>query len=309
MTGDWTAASVRARGLAARRVGRDACRTLARSSSLADAIVALTHTPYDHDVRSGMDVAAAERAVSKTLLWHLRVLAGWAPSRGHDRVRVLAGAFEIANILGKLAQFDGRPAVAAYELGALATAWLLVDRASNAHDVRAVLAASVWGDPGGTDIPTIGAALSVAWVRRVAFGVPEAANWAKMFGGLLLARMIAAGTPPAAGSANDRNLRTIAGGPWTAETKLADLPAHLAKSASGALDAVDTPDTLWRAEARAWKRVEADALRSQRGWNPGPGAVVAAAALLGIDAWRVRAALECAARGGHVPDEVLDVVA
>jgi hypothetical protein len=309
VTGDWTAASVRARALSARRVGRDACRTLARSHSLADALVTLTHTPYDHDVRIGMNVAAAERAVARTLLWHLRVLAGWAPSRGHDRIRVLAGAFEIANILGKLAQFDAPAAAAPYELGALAAAWPLVDRASNAQDVRTVLATSVWGDPGGTDLPTIGAALSLAFVRRVAFGIPEAQPWAKMFGGFFLARMFAAGAPPAAGSANDRTLRAIAGGTWTASTKLADLPSLLSPCASGALDAAETPETLWRAEARAWNRVEADALRLQRRWSPGPGAVVAAAALLAIDAWRVRAALECAARGGHAPDEVLDVVA
>ena len=309
MIGDWTAASVRARGLAARRVGAAACRTLAHSGSLSEALAALTHTPYNHDLRTGMNVAAAERAVSSTLLWHLRVLAGWAPSRGHDRVRVLAAAFEIANIVGKLAQFDGRPEVAPYELGAFAAAWPPVSRASSGEEVRTALTASVWGDPGGTDMPTIGAALTVAWVRRVAFGVPEAANWAKMFGGLLLARMIAAGTPPVAGSANDRNLRMVIGGRWTPTTKLADLTAVLSKSASRALDAGDVAASLWRAEARAWKLLEKDALRLQRGWNPGPQAVVAAAGLLAVDAWRVRAALELAARGGWAADEVLDVVA
>ncbi len=309
MIGDWTAASVRARGLAARRLGRAAGRALARSESLSAALAALTHTPYDHDLRTGMNVAAAERAVSSTLLWHLRVLAGWAPSAGHDRVRVLAAAFEIANILGKLAQFDGRPVVAPYELGAFATAWPHVARASNVQEVRAVLATSVWGDPGGADMPTIGAALTVAWVRRVTFGVPEAANWARMFGGLLLARMIASGTPPAAGSANDRNVRMVIGERWTATTRLADLPSLLRGSASRALDVADVSDTLWRAEARAWKLLEMDALRLARGWNPGPKAVVAAAALLAVDAWRVRAALELAARGGRASDEVLDVVA
>jgi len=186
MIGDWTAASVRARGLAARRVGRSAARALARSESLSEALATLTHTPYDHDLRTDMNVAAAERAVSSTLLWHLRVLAGWAPSAGHDRVRVLAAPFEIANIVGKLAQFEGRPVVAPYELGAFATAWPHIVRASNAQEVRTVLTTSVWGDPGGTDMPTIGAALTVAWVRRVVFAVPEAANWARMFGGLLL---------------------------------------------------------------------------------------------------------------------------
>jgi hypothetical protein len=101
----------------------------------------------------------------------------------------------------------------------------------------------------------------------------------------------------------------VIGGRWSATTKLADLPSLLSTSASRTLAGADTPDTLWRAEARGWNQLEADALRMQRGWNPGPEAVVAAAALLAVDAWRVRAALECAARGGRIPDEVLDVVA
>jgi len=295
--------------LADRRVGRAAGRSLARAGSLSEALVALTHTPYDHDVRAGMNLAAAERAVSMTLLWHLRVLAGWAPNRGHERVRVLAAAFEIANIVGAFAQFDARPVVAPYELGAFATAWPQVARASSGPEIRAALTASIWGDPGGTEMAAVGAALTIAWIRRVAFGVPEAANWAKMFGGLLLARMIAAGTPPVAGSANDRTLRTVIGGGWTATTALADLPALVHRSAALALDAEDTAGTLWRADVRAWRLLETDALRMQRGWRPGPGAVVAAAALLAVDAWRVRAALELAARGGQAPDEVLDVVA
>jgi hypothetical protein len=282
---------------------------LARAGSLPEALAMLSHTPYNHDVRPGMDLRAAEGAVAKTLLWHLRVLAGWAPSRGHERVRLLAAGFEIANVLGKLAQFGGRRAVAPYELGALSTVWGPVSRASSDVEVRTALATSAWGDPGGTDMPTVGAALEVSWARRVAFGVPEAAGWAKMFGGLLLARMLAAGAPPEAGSPNERNLRLVIGGRWAGSAALADLPASLSKPAARALSAGEAAGDLWRAEARAWTLLETDALRVQAGWNPGPGAVVAAAGLLAVDAWRVRAALELAARGGQFPDEVLDVVA
>jgi hypothetical protein len=306
--GDWTAVAVRARGLAARRVGREAGRALASSPSLSEALAVLMRTPYQHDVRAGMDLATAEHAVWSTLLWHLRVLAGWAPSRGYERVRVLAGGFEIANIVGKLAQFDGRAAVAPYELGALSTAWGPVSRASSADEIRSALTASVWGDPGGTDVPTVGAALQIAWMRRVLYGVPEAANWARMFGGLLLARMLAAGTPPTADTMLERNLRLVVGGRWKSTTSLADLPSSVAKGASRALGS-DVAGDLWHAEARAWTVLEQDALRMQRGWNPGPASVVAAAGLLAVDAWRLRAALELAARGGHASDEVLDVVA
>jgi hypothetical protein len=184
-----------------------------------------------------------------------------------------------------------------------------VSQASSARDVRTALASSEWGDPGGTDLPTVAAALQIAWARRVAFGAPETAEWAKMFGGLLLARMLVAGMPPAAGSANDRNLRLVVGGRWTAKTTLADLRTLLPHCAARALGTADDPDDLWHADARAWMLIEQDALRRQNGWNPGPGDVVAAAGLLAVDAWRVRAALELAARGGHAPDEVLDVVA
>ena len=43
--------------------------------------------------------------------------------------------------------------------------------------------------------------------------------------------------------------------------------------------------------------------------DPGPGTVVGVAGLLGVDAWRVRGALELAARGGGRLAEVFDAVA
>jgi hypothetical protein len=43
-----------------------------------------------------MDLAAAQHAVSATMLWHLRVLAGWVPPYASGPLRVLAAGFEIA---------------------------------------------------------------------------------------------------------------------------------------------------------------------------------------------------------------------
>ena len=50
------------------------------------------------DVRVDQTLAEAEDAVGRTLLWHLRVLAGWLPRTGVDQLRLLAGWFELANV-------------------------------------------------------------------------------------------------------------------------------------------------------------------------------------------------------------------
>ena len=252
MTGDWTAVAVRARGLSARRLGRAEARGLARSGSLAEAVGILSHTPYGRDVRPGMDLAPAEHAVFSTLLWHLRVLAGWAPSRGLDRVRLLAAGFEIANVVGHLprASSEARAIRPPYALGALTTAWGTISRAASGEEVRRALATSAWGDPGGSEIPVVGAALQVAWARRVAFGVPEARSWARIFAGLILARMLAAGAPPAPGGGIDRNLRLLLGGRWEGATALGDL-ARTLPTAAHALAGGRAAGDLWRAGARA----------------------------------------------------------
>ena len=78
------------------------------------------------------------------------------------------------------------------------------------------------------------------------------------------------------------------------------------------LQGIDRPDDLWRASAGWWHRVEQDAfgLLRQAGFERAP--VVGAAMLLAVDAWRVRAALEVAARtptGGPAVLEAFDAVA
>jgi hypothetical protein len=306
--GDWTAVAVRARGLATRRLGRAGAQNLAHAKSLDEALRMLSRTPYGRDVRIGMDLASAERALADTLLWHLRVLAGWAPSRGLDRVRLLAAGFEIANVVGLIARIEGRAAAPPYALGALATSWGTVSRATSADEVRRALVTSAWGDPGGSDLPSIAAAMQAAWARRVTFGVPEAQGWARIFAALLAARLLAAGQAFRS-EAVSHNLRLVLGGKWEQVRSVETLAGSLPTSAAQALSEVRDGNDLWRAEARAWTLIEAQALRMQAGWRPAPGAVVAVAALLAADAWRTRAALEVAAHGGRAPLEVSDVVA
>lgn len=287
-SGEWIAVSVRASGLATRRIGRAAARRIAETGSLPAAVEELARTPYGRDVRPGMDLAAGERAVWSTLLWHLRVLAGWAPQLGMDRVRLLAGGFEIANILGLLASFTGRPAAAPFALGALTTIWPTLAQAAGPDDVRRLLSRSAWGDPGGSDPGTVAVGLQAAWARRVAYGVPEARRWAAFLTGTLLARITGEpGFVPADQVA--RNLRLVA-------------------RSRARTEAVATAADLWRAEARGWDVLEEDAVRLRAGRRPGPAAVVAAAGLLAADAWRARAALQLAAHGAVEQDE-LDVVA
>lgn len=308
MIGDWTAVAVRARGLATRRLGRAGAQNLAHTKSLDEALLMLSRTPYRRDVRIGMDLASAERALGDTLLWHLRVLAGWAPSRGLDRVRLLAAGFEIANVVGLLARLEGRRTAAPYDLGALTTGWATISRATSADDVRRALVTSVWGDPGGSDLPSIAAAMQAAWLRRVTFGVPEAQGWAKMFAALLAARLLASGQAFRSEPVN-HNLRLVLGGKWEQVQSVGAMAANLPTSAARVLSDVRDGNDLWRAEARSWALIEAQALRMQPGWRPAPSAVVAVAALLAADAWRTRAALEIAAHGGKTPLEVSDVVA
>ena len=49
---------------------------------LAQAEQILADSPYGHGVHVGQTLAEAEHALAATVLWHLRVLAGWQPRPG-----------------------------------------------------------------------------------------------------------------------------------------------------------------------------------------------------------------------------------
>jgi hypothetical protein len=61
---------------------------------------------------------------------------------------------------------------------------------------------------------------------------------------------------------------------------------------------VRDPADLWTAEARWWARLRADGARLLAEPGFGPHAAIGAVALLAVDAWQVRAALEAVARAG-----------
>jgi hypothetical protein len=111
------AGSVRGKALAQRRLGAGAARALAASSSLEVALAALAATPYRHEIRPGHSLAEAQRAVTATLLWHLRVLAGWLPREGADMLRLLAGWFEIAGVEELLHRLAGGVAEEQFRMG------------------------------------------------------------------------------------------------------------------------------------------------------------------------------------------------
>jgi len=309
MSAGWVAAGVRAKGLAHRRLGRDGARELAASDGLVSALGILAHTPYGHEVKADMDLPSAEHAVFSTLLWHIRILAGWGPSLGAGPIRLLASGFEVANITGHLARIQGENAPDPYALGSMATAWPAVSAARTPADVRTALACSSWGDPGGEDLATVSLALSIGWARRVLDGVPGAGDWAISGAAIVLCRVIAAGAFSALGPSARRDSRRLLGPRWEDSTSPAELARHVSREAAKTLEGFSEPDELWRAEARWWSTLEESGAALASRSSLDVSGTVGVVGVLAADAWRTRAALQVAARGGGDLVELIDAVA
>jgi hypothetical protein len=305
----WVAGTVRARAMTRRRLGPGGAHALARSESLPDALAVLAASPYGHDVGVGMTLDEAQHAVARTLLWNLRVFAGWLPREGGDRLRVLAGWFEVANTDELLRAMAGLPAAPLFRLGSLGTVAARLPGAGTPAALRRVLATSAWGDPGGETPAVVAPAMRLAWAERVAGAVEPARPWALGGAALLVARELFVGgrmLPDAAAT----TARRLLGEPALTATTPAGFAAALPGEARWALAGVPEPDELWRAEARWWARVDADSARLLRRPRFGPDAAVGTVGAAAVDAWRVSAALECAARGGGPATlEVFDAVA
>jgi hypothetical protein len=272
MSAGWVAGSVRAKALVRRRLGAGAARRLAASGSLGDALRILAATPYGAGIRPGQPLAAAQHEVAGTLLWDLRVLAGWLPRDGVRLLRTLGGWFEIANVDELLQSIAGLPAGPEFRLGALATAWPRLAQAASASELRTALAASAWRDPGQPTAQAIRLGMRSRWAARIAELGEPARTWAAGAAALLVPGELA-------GSAPARARWVLAG--------------------------ITSPDGLWRAETALMARVEQDGLRLLRAPGLDRGVVLGAAAVMACHAWRIRAALELAARGG-VPVEAFD---
>jgi hypothetical protein len=259
VSGHWVAGAVRAKALAARRIGRGGVRDIATAPTLSAALERLSVTSYGHELHTDGDLAQAQHDVWATLLWRLRVLAGWQPPAGAAIVRALAAGFQIANA-------DG----AGFQLGGLA-------RRFGWHE---------------------GPALSrrLGWAHTVVATVPAAAEWALGAAAVLVATRVFlhAGKLTEQQARQARALLgTETGG------GLADFTRRLPATASWVLADVEQPSDLWRAERAWWHRVERDGSRLLRGSRFQSDPLVGAVGVLAVDTWRVQAALETAARGGR----------
>ncbi|WP_316770621.1 hypothetical protein [Streptomyces sasae] len=309
MSAGWVAGAVRARALAVRCPGAAEAREIAACPSLDEALRRLGGTPYVKYTREAAGLSEAQRAVSATLLWHLRVLAGWLPRGGARLLVPLVSGFEVANVVARLSpehpERQGR--VPPYRLGALETAWRRLDRAATPAELRSALAASPWGDPGGDTAWALVTGMRMGAARRTALVVPQARDWAVARAALLTARelFVHGRTLP---TPVRRDAARLLGGRAPVAASYQEFRHVLPAPARRLLADVEEPAGLWRAEAGWWRTVRDDGVALLRDGRHGPGVVVGAVAVLSVDAWRVRAALESAARGGRL-GEAFDALA
>ncbi|NBM20242.1 V-type ATPase subunit [Streptomyces sp. GC420] len=308
MGAGWVAGATRAKAMASARVGAEGARELSAAATLPDALRGLRGTPYRRDLDPRAGLAAAQRAVSAAALWRLRVLAGWQPRAGVAALRLLCSDYEIANTEEHLRALTGGEQPRPYRLGALATAWRRLAATTTPDRLRAALAGSAWGDPGAATPAAVATGMRLSAADRLASGVPQAALWAAGRAALLVARetflLGRRPEPPAAGRA-----ARLLGRPALDAGTYEEFRDRLPAPARWALEGAAGPRELWRCEARWWARVERDSLEALRRTRFDSSPVVAAAALMSADAWRVRAALEAAAHGGRAReafDAVLD---
>ncbi len=307
MSGDWIAASTRARALAARRIGAGGARAIA-GLPLRSALDVVSGSLGREHEEPLPDRPAAERALAETLLWRLRVLGGWLPPAGAPLLRAAAALFErddVVALAGRL--LDGRPAPPPFELGSLSTAWPRLRGSESFESLSTELARSPWGRVDATGTAELRDQLTVAWLRRLASVAPALRAPAALAAANLAARIVLVeGLPPTPRLA--QLAEPFLGTAWHDRSSLPDLVAALPRSATPLLRELAGPEELWLAEARLAARLETEALRTLRSSGAGAELVVQAIALLALDAWRTRAALADADAGAG-PREVLDVVA
>ena len=301
----WVAGSVRARLLLQHRAGTETALLVARAGSLEDAVGLLSTTDVVADAR-GASLEAAQRAVAASLALRLRLLAAWLPREGAAAIRALAAWFELANIEDRLAYLGGAELRSPYELGMLSSIWAGASTAQSVDEVRRLLAGSSWGDPGGDDVENVHLVLRLAWARRVSTQVPAARAWAAGAVALLLAAELFVAERPVD---DDLTRRVRLGGSWPEAGSLAEFRDLLPRFAAWALDGVDDPADLWRAELAWWRRVAADAELLIRSSLAGGEVAIGAVALLAFDAMLLTVALAAAAQGGRATaQEVVDAL-
>ena len=308
MTASWVAASIRARSMAQLRLGADRCRQLTTAPNLPTVLEKIADSGYAQRLGGVTGLMAAQRATRETLLWQLRVLAGWLPPGGTGLIRAIAAIYERDNIVALAGRLAGGPELsAAYELGGLATAWPRLREQPSLQALTEALQRSAWGVPGPIDTVTLRDVLSLAWLRRLSAASPAASGWARSASTLVAARMVLVDhTAPT--SRVLELVRPWLGREWANAHDLDRFRASLPRLSRAVLDGVDDPRDLWRVEARVRADVETDGIRLIHSALPGPDVVLGAIAVLGVDGWRLRAAL-AAAEAGTGSSEALNAVA
>jgi len=305
MAAAWVAGSVRARLLLQHRAGPETALLVAQAGSLENAVGLLSTTDLVAE-RHGATLEAAQRAVAASLALRIRLLAAWLPREGVAAIRALAAWFELANIEDRLAYLAGAELRSPYELGMLSSVWARASEAQSGDELRRLLAASSWGDPGSDDRDDVHLALRLAWARRVSTQVPVARAWAAGAVALVLAGELFVAERPVD---DDLVRRVRLGGSWAGAASIAELREDLPRVAAWSLDGVEDPVDLWRAELAWWRRVAADAELLTRTSLGGSAVAIGAVALLAVDAMLLTVALAAAAQGGRTAArEVFDAL-
>lgn len=305
MTAGWTAGGVRARAMLAGTPQRRRARQAAAAPTLRSAVDRLG---LSGDLAGDLDqpggLGSVQRSVWGSLLWNLRVLAGWIPRP--EIVRCLAAGFEIANIEGLAITLAGGSAREPFALGGLATAWPVVREAESGEALRRRLAGTAWGDPGAADAWSIGIALRLSWAERVARTVPPAATCARSAAAQLVARerWLARRQLPVAA---ERRVQRLLGRAAAHAATLEEFRAGLSDDCAAAVPAVATGEEFWRAETAWWRRLDRTGEALVRTAPPGRRSVVGYVMRAAAATRRLQAALELAERGGG--PEVFDAVA
>jgi hypothetical protein len=318
MSAGWVAGTVRAKAMARRALGVDAARRLAASTSLGEAQRQLQATPFRSAAEPRLSLDEAQHAVAATILWDMRVLAGWLPRDGVSLLRLLAGWFEIANVDELLQALAGRPSGAEFQLGALATAWPRLREASSAAEARHVLSASAWGDPGGDTDRDIRLGIRIRWAARIAASGDRARVWAAEAAAVLtptqpsVPASVGVSAKPgdidaAQGRAQAVRRRVSPGRSGPAAGARPRPPRPASDVAAEPVQAEPLHADPWQAEAAWWRQVEHEGRALLRSSATSSEPVLGAVIVMAADARRVRAALGCAARGGR-PLEVYDAV-
>ena len=239
------------------------------------------------------------------------MLAGWLPRDGVRLLRALAGWFELANVdelLQAMAGPPGRGRVPARRAGhglAPAAPGRQPRRAAGGAG-RLGLARPGRGHRAGG---AAGDARALGGTGR-GDAATRPGRWAAGARGTAAGRRSGSRRPggPCIPGVVGGALSLLGPGGGRGGHARRAAPHGSRRRARWVLAGISSPGDLWRAEAAWWARVERDGFRLLRTSGLDSGPVLGAVAVLAADAWRVRAALEIAARGGG-PLEAYDAVA